>query len=621
MSDVKRRIEALPLEKRKLLDELLQKKSASKQKTETIHGRVPALSAREHFDLMILGGGLAGLTLARQVRLARPQTRIAVAEKRSHPAPEAAFKVGESTVEAGAFYLREILGLEEHLTLHQLPKAGLRFFFPAGDKNDIARRVEVGGSYLPPVRSYQLDRGRFENMLRVQNSNDGIMFWDECRVEDVALGDEKHFISLKRRNERFTISSRWLVDASGRAGILKRRLGLEAEVNHNVNAVWFRIDDVIDLDDWAASPDWLARVPRGLRRLSTNHLMDRGYWVWLIPLASGSTSVGIVADAELHAFNQMNRFDRALDWLRQHEPQCAEQVYSRRNLLQDFLALKHYAHGCKQVMSADRWCLTGEAGVFTDPFYSPGSDFIGMGNTYISDLIVRELGGERIDERAAHYNRLYLNSFETVLTGYERQYPIMGNAQVMTVKIVWDFLVYWASSALLIFHRRLCDLEFMASIGKELQRTNHLNARVQTLLRDWDRLDCKEWEGFFVDLLDINFLEQQHRQLVTSYTDETLRATIITNLALLESVATEIFRRAARALPGVSAPRDINPYGISMSPDAWEVDELFSTNGEARPDSVVREGFGRIWFDLFAPGSVKAVPEHGAVTAMNMERR
>jgi len=34
--------------------------------------------------------------------------------------------------------------------------------------------------------------------------------------------------------------------------------------------------------------------------------------------------------------------------------------------------------------------LTGEAGAFLDPFYSPGSDYIAMANTFITDLIVRD---------------------------------------------------------------------------------------------------------------------------------------------------------------------------------------------------------------------------------------
>ena len=45
----------------------------------------------------------------------RPETRVLVADKRAEPAPEAAFKVGESTVEIGAYYYREILGMADHL--------------------------------------------------------------------------------------------------------------------------------------------------------------------------------------------------------------------------------------------------------------------------------------------------------------------------------------------------------------------------------------------------------------------------------------------------------------------------------------------------------------------------
>ena len=125
--------------------------------------------------------------------------------------------------------------------------------------------------------------------------------------------------------------------------------------------------------------------------MSTNHLMGKGYWTWLIPLGSGSTSIGIVADEAIHPFASMNRYEKALDWLRTFEPQCARgDRGAAGDALEDFLALKHYAHGCERVISADGWSMVGEAGVFTDPFYSPGSDFIAIGNDLTADLIVRD---------------------------------------------------------------------------------------------------------------------------------------------------------------------------------------------------------------------------------------
>jgi hypothetical protein len=49
--------------------------------------------------------------------------------------------------------------------------------------------------------------------------------------------------------------------------------------------------------------------------------------------------------------------------------------------------------------------------VFTDPFYSPGSDFIAIGNDYVCDAIVRDCAGEAVDGRIEAYNTTYLRLF------------------------------------------------------------------------------------------------------------------------------------------------------------------------------------------------------------------
>ena len=108
----------------------------------------------------------------------------------------------------------------------------------------------------------------------------------------------------------------------------------------------------------------------------------------------------------------------------------------------------------------------GEAGVFTDPFYSPGSDFIAIGNDYVTDLIIRDLPGEDIAARAEAFNTTYLRLFDAFIRLYDGQYPLMGNAQVMTAKVAWDNACYWAITALLFFQRRFRQLEFIASIDR-----------------------------------------------------------------------------------------------------------------------------------------------------------
>lgn len=496
---------------------------------------------------------------------------------------EAAFKVGESSVEIGAHYFSQRLGLDEHLASEQLLKLGLRYFFSQADNTDIARRVEFGPPAFPKVPSFQLDRGRFENMLLRTNAELGIAVLDACRVHDVTLadparGDGTHEVTvttaagIERR-----LSSRWVVDASGRAGILKRMLGLARPSTHGANAVWWRIGRRVKIDDWSNDPEWLVRVPSGRRWQSTVHLMGTGYWVWLIPLASGSHSFGIVADDDLHPFHRLNRFERAMEWLREFEPQCAAVVARHAGDLEDFLALKHFAHSCARVYSPARWALVGEAGVFTDPFYSPGSDFIAIGNDYVTDLVVRDFGGEAIEARAESFNATYLRLFDAFIRLYDGQYPIMGNAQVMTAKVAWDTAAYWAITALLFFQRRYTQPAFMDSIEGLLRRFFVLHARMQSLLRAWDAADRGTAYGDgAIDPFGVEFMSVMQRSLGGALlSDDELRERLACNFAWLERFARTWQAAAAgqysslgRFVAAAEAPEepvDINAFRLSLA--------------------------------------------------------
>lgn len=572
------------------------------------------MASTDPYDLVILGGGLAGLCLARQVSLQRPETTILIAEGGKRPAPQAAFKIGESSVEVAGHYLHNVLGLADYLNEDQLPKLGLRYFMSEGDNSDITRRLEMGpirnkvqvpfnGLLLP---SYQLDRGKLENHLikLLDAEHPNVSFRQQCRVVDVDLGEEgdAHRVTLRTRThggsrDEDSTLCRWVIDAAGRGSFLKKKLGNVIPNDHHCSGVWFRLGTRIQVDNWSEDPDFQNRVNERARWRSTVHLMGHGYWLWIIPLSGGETSIGVVADERVHPYRSLASWAKVRNWLKAHEPQLSEKVEAAAELKLDFAATADFTLNCTSVTGGDdRWGMTGDAGLFTDPLYSPGTDFISIVNTMQTDLLTRQLDGQSIDARAERSNYYLKVLYDQFMQVYRDGYLVMGNPRVNTIKVVFDNGFYWGWVALLGMNGRTTDPDVLDPFHDVYMRSVAVMVGFQRFIREWNEAAPAQSVPFdHIDQFDIRMLWNIYTVLIRQVDGETLRKRLTKNLERLEAYCEHVFRRLFAGDPEVEAALGLDVTKLTLDRSKWA--EWGTLDGPDRSQVLrqIEAGMAPLW--------------------------
>ena len=517
------------------------------------------------FDIVVCGAGMAGSTLCRQLRRELPDASIACIDPIARPLPDACHKVGESTVELATHYLAQVLDLESYLREDHILKNGLRFFPGGGATHSLAERTEIGPPQLPIVPSFQLDRGRLENDLRAMNEADGVQLFEGVKVTavDLAPGDAPHTITLSGpEGAKRTLRARWFVDATGRRQLLARKLGLRRSTDHLARAAWFRVGERVDVAELVTPSDtaWHERDRTHIRWQSTVHFMGEGYWAWLIPLSSGFTSVGIVVDGDIHPFEAIHTEAQARAFLAEHEPEVAARLAELP--ARDFRCYREYSYGAERVFSPDRWALVGEAGAFVDPFYSPGSDYIALANTYATRLIREDLTtGDATN--ADRFSEWYLRLFDESVVTFRHMMGAFGNPAVMTAKIYWDNLQYWSFLCQLFFQRaQELPLDHQQEVLDEGIEFTRSHRRAQALFRAWHDLGgvtLGEARNVYLPPIP-SILANAYLDLQKRVEPAELLPLLRTKRALTEEVLGELVLRVLRELPeeaGRTLARDL----------------------------------------------------------------
>ena len=405
------------------------------------------------YDVVIIGGALAGASTAILLLREKPELRVLVIEK----APAFTRRVGEATVEVSTYFLARVLGLMQYLNEAHLMKQGMRFWFYNEQAKTLEDCSEIGGRYMARVPAFQVDRATLDEEVLKRAAALGAEIWRPASVQRVELtpGGMQRII-IRKGDSTTEIKTRWVVDASGVAALLARQNGWwQANTEHPTTAVWARWKGVKDWDGCELAkkfPKW-AMACHGIRGTATNHLIGTGWWAWVIPLKGGDVSVGVVFDQRMVEWPDEGVLgDRLKTFL------CAHPI--GRELLADAEWIEGDVHWRKNLpyscttQAGDGFVLVGDAAGFLDPFYSPGMDWVSFTVTSASSIILAQQRGEELGPLIGRHNYDFCRSYERWFRAvYKDKYQYMGDFELMRLAFLLDLGLYYLGVASQPFKR------------------------------------------------------------------------------------------------------------------------------------------------------------------------
>ena len=421
------------------------------------------------YDVVIIGGAFSGAATALLLKRKHPAARVLIVEK----AAEFDRKVGESTTEVSSCFMTRMLGLSNYLGHHQLVKQGLRMWFANRADQPFDDCVEVGARYQARLPTFQVDRSTLDAHMLELAVAAGCELRRPAKVTQIEL-DGAHAQTLRLTSDagEEAIRARWIVDASGRAAMLARKLGhFRQNTEHPINAVWARFSGVKDWDSY----DWRERFPayanacRTARSWATNHLMGDGWWCWIIPLKGGDVSAGLVYDSRIFKLPEgANLSERLRHHLLAHP--VGREIFADAIAIEgDVHAFSQLPYHCAEVCG-DGWATVGDAAGFIDPLYSPGLDFCAYTSSCVADLVAENLTGKDVSERIRYYNEQYPITyrfwFETL---YKDKYFYMGDAELMSAALLLDVGSYFVGLVTPVYRdpeREFVRLPFEGTPGR-----------------------------------------------------------------------------------------------------------------------------------------------------------
>jgi clorobiocin biosynthesis protein Clo-hal len=358
------------------------------------------------WDLVVVGGGPAGSTLAGLVKKHRPSARVLLLEKAVFPRHH----VGESLLPGMIPVLKE-LGVWGKIDAGGFPrKMGAVFIWgderkpwDADFNNLNLEMVQKYGRMLDAEFSWQVLRSKYDQILLDHARELGVEVWNARAVAPIErAGAIAGCVVEMSDGARREVESVWLADCSGQNGFLaqaRRTRAYREDLKNVAGYAYFK--GARWKFQFQGHPDktkiFVCSVPEG--------------WFWYIPLAADEVSVGLVMKASVVKGRDLRTiFFDAVERCAEIRPLLKGAALMKgvdpAEPEKDFFTAGDWSY-VNERACGEGWLAAGDAAFFVDPLLSSG-----VMMAHLSAHRAAYLVNTLLDERDPKLRALLLSDYD-----------------------------------------------------------------------------------------------------------------------------------------------------------------------------------------------------------------